>query len=388
MNIFDKTSAEKKSIGFSYQDYVALKHALELKPGEKVGIEVFDDLHLENIHGKKTFIQVKHSIKNLSNVTNKDIDLWKTLYNWSEAIQAINDKDVSLIFYTNKLLTQKSGIVQILSGKTKKIENIQNEIKKILRDYKNKEDDLHNYISTIDKLPTETAKRLFDSITFSHSEDEVTDQIKILLKTLSIPENKIDDAFHNISGAFLEYKYKLVKDNHKIVITYDDFRNKIGTDRIVQISRNCINTFDQYYKFESAYPINLDDKISYRQLQDLNINAKLIIKHINQMAKTEAFIQSLINDGELTKQEEELIYNKVFDEWESNHIVKYITDNYDEICESHISTATSIYLELISKCDISIENNKLPRSMVTGTFLTLSDEPRIGWLQHWESVYK
>ncbi|MFM1345278.1 hypothetical protein WFP14_01755 [Yersinia proxima] len=53
MDIFDKTSAEKKSIGFSYQDYVALKHALELKPGESIGIEVFDDVHLESISGKK-----------------------------------------------------------------------------------------------------------------------------------------------------------------------------------------------------------------------------------------------------------------------------------------------------------------------------------------------
>ncbi len=87
MDIFDKTSAEKKSIGFSYQDYVALKHALELKPEESIGIEIFDDLHLENIDGQKTFIQVKHSINNSNNITNKDIDLWKTLYNWSEAIK-------------------------------------------------------------------------------------------------------------------------------------------------------------------------------------------------------------------------------------------------------------------------------------------------------------
>ncbi|MFW5402424.1 hypothetical protein V2A85_22445, partial [Yersinia sp. 1252 StPb PI] len=169
MDIFDKTSAEKKSIGFSYQDYVALKHALELKPGESIGIEVFDDVHLESISGKKTFIQVKHSINNSSNVTNKDIDLWKTLYNWSEAIKLVDDKDVKLVFYTNKKLTQENGIVQLLSATIKNKKDIKAEIKSILKEHKNHEDEIYKFISTIHNLPAKMANRLFESISFSHS---------------------------------------------------------------------------------------------------------------------------------------------------------------------------------------------------------------------------
>ncbi len=209
-----------------------------------------------------------------------------------------------------------------------------------------------------------------------------------MLKTFAIPDDKIDDAFHNISGAFFAYKYKLVKNNSKIIINYDDFRNTLAVDRVIQISRNCINNFDQYYDFEPAYPTDIDSKISYKQLQDLDLNIDAIIKYINEMAKTDAFIQKLQSVGDLTTQEEKLIYKKAFDEWQSRYLIAYMRSRYSEINEDHISIAFSVYSELTGKCDIILENNKLPRSMTTGAFLLLSDKPTIGWLQHWESIYK
>ncbi|WP_196062122.1 MULTISPECIES: hypothetical protein [unclassified Serratia (in: enterobacteria)] len=387
MDIFDKTSADKKSIGFFYQDYVALKYLLELKPGESIGIEVFDDIHLENISGDKILIQVKHTIDYTNNLTNKDGDLWKTLYNWSEAIKVINDRAVSLIFYTNKALTQRDGIVQLLAQSQKDIEKIKKEVKIIKESYKGKSDELYKHLTAIDSLTNLQAEKLFKSITFIHSDLEIIEQIKTLLQMFSIPENKIDDTFHSISGALAEYKYKLIKNNNKVIISYDDFRKKTGADRIIQISRNCINNFDQYYNFESAYPTDLDKRTSYKQLQDINFNSNNAVQFINYMAKTDAFFQSLINDGELTKKELELIYQKVFSEWQVKHALEYLGSDYSVICDSHIDIATALYKELI-KCNICIENNDLPREMVMGSFLKLSDKPDIGWLQHWESLYK
>lgn len=385
MDVFD--DAEKKSIGFVYQDYVALKYLLELKPDESIGIEVFDDIHLEGISNQKTLIQVKHAIKNNTYLNNKSIDLWKTLYKWSESIKVINDKEMSFIFYTNRPATQEDGIVRLLASDTKDIKKIQNEIKKVAEAHDNKNNKLYKYLATISLLTEVEAERLFNSIRFVYSDKEIIEEIKIFLRTLAIPENKINDVFDQIYGAFSRYKYEIVKDNKKVKITYDDFREKIGVNRIVQISRSCINSFDQYYKFESVYPANLDNKISYKQLQDIQLDSKAI-EFLNDMAKTEAFLQSLMNDGELTENEFELIYSKVFSEWKIRHNLDYMTESYDTISESHISTAVSLYKGLIKECSIDIENNRLPKEMVIGTLLSLSDKPKIGWLQHWESLYK
>ncbi|KAB7942031.1 hypothetical protein GCK77_26940, partial [Klebsiella pneumoniae] len=124
-----------------------------------------------------------------------------------------------------------------------------------------------------------------------------------------------------------------------INISYDDFRNNLGIDRIIQISRNCINNFDQYYDFESAYPTNVESKISYKQLKDLDLNSDSIVKYINEMAKTEAFIQKLQSSGDLTTQEERLIYLKALDEWQSRHSATYIRSCFTEINEDHLNKA-------------------------------------------------
>ena len=93
----DKTAADDKSIGFDYQYYYFLKLLLELRHGQKIGLEVLDDVHLELPDNKLVLIQLKHTTQTKSdstaiNLTERDVDLWKTIYNW---VQLINDKTQS-----------------------------------------------------------------------------------------------------------------------------------------------------------------------------------------------------------------------------------------------------------------------------------------------------
>lgn len=83
---FEKVAADKSQLGFDYQDLVCLEYLVDIKPGETVGLEVFDDVHHGRIDGGKALIQVKHSVNDGAALTNKDIDLWKTLHHWSKAL--------------------------------------------------------------------------------------------------------------------------------------------------------------------------------------------------------------------------------------------------------------------------------------------------------------
>ncbi|MCX0360914.1 hypothetical protein LI034_07865 [Clostridium perfringens] len=92
----ENTSADKKSIGFDYQFLYFIYRALELKPEEKIGYEVKDDVHIELVDGREIFLQLKHSLqtnvdKNIINMTEKDADLWKSLYNWNLSINEIEN---------------------------------------------------------------------------------------------------------------------------------------------------------------------------------------------------------------------------------------------------------------------------------------------------------
>jgi len=91
-DFFEKIAADKSQLGFDYQDLVCLEYLIDMRQGESVGLEVLDDVHHERIHGDNVLIQVKHSVNESESLTNRDLDLWKTLYNWAEALQHLPGK--------------------------------------------------------------------------------------------------------------------------------------------------------------------------------------------------------------------------------------------------------------------------------------------------------
>ncbi|MBK5493190.1 hypothetical protein [Bacillus sp. TH13] len=92
-----KTSADKTAIGFDYQFLYFVLLLLRLKPSQRIGYEVKDDIHIE-LEEKEIYIQLKHSMKldsenNTKNLTDLDMDLWKTIFNWT---MIINEIDISM----------------------------------------------------------------------------------------------------------------------------------------------------------------------------------------------------------------------------------------------------------------------------------------------------
>src|SRR5260221_5404404 len=71
MGHLDAVSADKTSLGFEFQDLVFIEKLLELKPGESLGLEVLDDIHLETISSKFLLYQVKHSLSG-GNITRSE----------------------------------------------------------------------------------------------------------------------------------------------------------------------------------------------------------------------------------------------------------------------------------------------------------------------------
>ncbi|KEH09823.1 hypothetical protein GY15_31120 [Delftia sp. 670] len=123
MGHLDAVSADKTSLGFEFQDLVFIEKLLELKPGESLGLEVLDDIHLETISSKFLLYQVKHSLSG-GNITDRDCDLWKTLANWLKALPELPQHgEVGFRIYTNKALNSQT-LISLLKAPKKDIEAI------------------------------------------------------------------------------------------------------------------------------------------------------------------------------------------------------------------------------------------------------------------------
>ncbi|MEJ8676889.1 hypothetical protein [Chromobacterium amazonense] len=115
MNHSDKIAADKTSLGFEFQDLVYIEKLIELRPGQKLGLELHDDIHVETAAEDGSIddlllIQVKHSV-NEGNITDRDIDLWKTLHNWIKLIPDLpRHRKLTLQLYTNKNLNNQTFV--------------------------------------------------------------------------------------------------------------------------------------------------------------------------------------------------------------------------------------------------------------------------------------
>ena len=115
------TSADKQQLGFEYQYLYFIVRLLQLLPGEEVGYEALDDVHVITATQKDTlYIQVKHTIGKAANDTQPNLaklseDLWKTLSNWSKLIsdpsEARNKKE------TQKLFVSQSRFILVVNRK-------------------------------------------------------------------------------------------------------------------------------------------------------------------------------------------------------------------------------------------------------------------------------
>ena len=192
----NKTSADKTSIGFDYQYLYFIYRALGLKPGDQIGYEVKDDVHLELNDGVEEFIQLKHSLQEgkdntVINMTERDSDLWKSLYNWSVSINE-REPDKRLDYLQDKkfiLVTNKNNNNNNFFIKTKQLQKKEIE----LNDYK-------NYISSLEKSvdgESKSSKKLKKYIEYFRNQDDgVLEQfVKKLNVTLAFDDliNKIKD---------------------------------------------------------------------------------------------------------------------------------------------------------------------------------------------------
>jgi hypothetical protein len=391
---FEKVAADKSQLGFDYQDLVCLEYLIDMKPGETVGLEVFDDVHHERICGSNALIQVKHSVNDSGTLTNRDMDLWKTLHNWSKALDQLDSSSIEFIFFTNKKKTSQSGIVQLMDDEQLNISDLIEAISKAKTDIDSKEKEkgagaaenpLKKYVDHIYGLDDTKKQKLFSKIKFIFSLDDIFSRLAKKIEFFSIGEDQSLDVVYQLAGVFREQKYKLISSNEKVSIDYTTFRKGFQFDRIIQISQDRKIDFSRYHQFKNVNTINPKNGLFAKQLADIDISPEDITEHAIEYAATNMFIQKLIVAGEFSKSENESINEEVFHGWKSLHGRLYDRDGIDTNNE-HNRVARNCF-RCIGDMPIAVANSSLSRPMVSGKAVELSDICRVGWRNDWKDLY-
>jgi len=393
-SIFEQASADKSQLGFDYQDLICLEHLIDLKPGESVGLEVFDDVHHDRINGTKALIQVKHSVGDDSTLTNRDIDLWKTLSNWSKALSELDTDNIEFIFFTNKKKTNRNGIVQLLDNNQSKLSKITDTISEIKKDIDLKEIDkrvdapenpIKKYVDYIYGLSNAEKESLFSKISLIISADDIFKRLTQKIEYFSVSNSESINVVYQLIGVFRKQKYERIKSGQKILIDYDIFRKEFQFDRIIKITQDRKIDFSRYHYFKNINNIDPKDGLFSIQLADIDISPEDITEYAIEYAATSIFIQSLIADGNFTEVENFSINEEVVQGWKSIYRQIYNSSGIGNE-EKHKRVARDC-LYKVEDLPIHVSNSTLSKAMVTGKGIELSDICRIGWRKNWCDLY-
>ncbi|WP_409301104.1 hypothetical protein [Pseudomonas sp. KCJK8993] len=396
MGHLEQTAADKSALGFEYQDLVLVNILLGLNPGEQIGLEVFDDVHTESITDDLCLIQVKHSLSG-GNITERDIDLWKTLYNWWKSVPELPPgKNIEFQIYSNKKLNNQNLIVLLKAAKENK-EKIIDAILAIFEDIQaaealkaptDSENPIFKYVKALATAKHEEVKFLLERFSFQTDSESIKHQINKKLAYFAVPNSKLDDTRKFVVGAYKEFKVEAITSGAKVMITYQDFRVQMGFDRILRSSRSnevdYDRFYDKYYHFQRLENLSFLGSIFSTQLLDIGKTEADAVEHGIEMLATEELIGELKKEGDFTYQDNTRLEQQCEISWKNIH--KQAHGTFSQDGSQPILAAQACYEKTLSK-ELKIKNIVLPDGFSRGKFIKLSNTPSIGWKIDWQELY-
>ena len=402
--INNEHTAGPQLIGFDYQFYYFMYLVLDLNPGEKIGFEVLDDIHIELPDGSIELLQTKHTIQKTSkgeivNLTERDSDLWKTISNWLLFINNSKDKDEYLNKTVFKLVTNKS-----INNNTF-FENIikyqRNEIKiKAFSDYiKNLHSntdsvDIKNQIGSLKKLDNKIKSKFINQIQIISEPENIITLVKKRIHKLIVKEERVNDVYNSLLSNMQHDKFLTIIDRKKFEISFEDYSIRYG------------NCFDYAYektvlpkrKLNLIYPEDLKSQTFIKQLVDIGetfeSDSDDIFKYTTAMLKTFNSLNDWKENGDILSTQIIAFDEEAIFVWDRIFKERY-RDYKSKIESGEISHDESLIKQIAIECisevrkeKLKLKNDELNEELSNGQFYILSNEPKIGWHIDWEKKYK
>ena len=393
-----------QAIGFDYQFYYFMLLALDLKLGQKIGFEVKDDIHIDKEDGTTILYQAKHTIiknakGNPQNLTDLDTDLWKTLSNWVDFINADKSSDFlkkhKFILVTNKSESNNDFIASLITFKAdKNFDNIKSKIKEL--ETRAKDETLKGYLKKVAKLSKSKLELFLKKLSIETGEDEIIDKIKNRILEIYYQENLVEPIFEKFSSELNLSKYLDIKAGGKFEISGDDFGKRFG---------KCFKVATEIRplpkrEFPILLPDDLESQIFIKQLLDIGeiqTGSNDIRNYTTQMLK-------FLNHFTYWSEEENFILLTDIEEFKNNSVQIWINEfkaKYRQI-ERQINNGSAIedleddiknlgidLVDYIRKQDLSIPGfSALGIEFSNGHYYALSDKLEIGWHFDWGNKYK
>ncbi len=398
--IQEQHTAGPQAAGFDYQFYYFIFLALELKHGQKIGFEVKDDVHIEKEDGGIILFQAKHTTlkkinNSAANLTSLDIDLWKTLNNWSEMIK-IDSTILSNYFFC--LITNKSDgnnrFKEILT--LYKAEGSIDSLLRVIEDLRDKTEnpELKKYIKNVLSIRKKEAKQFYSKLTIETDTDNIIQKIKDKIYQNIRNRDLVDPVFESLLSNMQEAKYVDIKDRKKFEISFSEFNSRFGKCFRIAFKDKPLPK----RQFPIKLPEKLDEQTFIKQLIDIgeiDSNSNKIIDYTTQMLQVVNNLSYWVENNFILPTEMDEFKRDSIIKWENEFRAKYrqiekrISQGTPiEDLDAEIKTLGLELVDAMRRESLTVAGDNLGTALSNGHYYNLSDKPEIGWHFDWTKKYK
>jgi len=403
LKIHTEHTAGPQLIGFDYQLFYFLYLSLDLNPGEKLGFEILDDIHIEFPNGKIELLQLKHTTQtkgsgNKINLTERDSDLWRTISNWIAFLKAAENAEKYILNTSFTIVTNKTIDSNVFLKNLEKLQVGEFEMKQmdayILDLFSGMNDEvLKEKINQLIKLKQKVRKSFLCKINVVSDQENIISLIKGRIHKLIRRTERIEDVFNAFYSGIQVDKFLSIAGREKFTITFEDFSNKYKTCFDFAYASNNL----PIRNLPLIFPDKLKEQLFIKQLIEIGETDQdeEILNYTTAMLKFFNQVKDWVNEGDLLETDKASLDKDAIFRWQRIFKEKYrdikkkmttgisIDDLEEEIKESAIACVNEMRRE-----KLSIKNNEFTEEFSNGQFYLLSNEPVIGWHLDWENKYK
>ncbi len=377
-------------LGYSLQTTRLLTKILEGKPGMKASIEVFEDVGTEDAVGNKVASQAK-SVHDNNPVSDRSLDLWKTLSNWVDASKSgvlIPDKTYFEIYVSKP---REGPIVKMFSKATTDEEAITALLNtKVLLwgeppEYKHRAEvakTIRPYIENVFSCDKDMIHKIIKNFTLVCGTGSPHEDLEKIMFGKAIAPEIVPDVIHWGLGWVKKQTDILLEKGIPAVVEYDIFQLELI--KIVRIF-DCRTILSSFAVKPSSQDVETDitTRTYVRQLEIIDSGFEDIVQAVNDFLRTryDSIMwgkKGLVHETSLEKYE-----NALKRAWQNYKKLIFLEQpQLNEKAQGQL---------LYTKCSLhkaTIEGLEIPDHFTPGTFHALADEPKIGWHPNYQRELK
>ena len=377
-----KHDASGQMLGYVFQAYASLLLLLSSTDAEAMlCLEKFDDVSFHDDKDILALIQTKHQVNQPGRLNDTSVDLWRTLWNWSEAI----DNDTTVAVSTNFIIittavapegSAASYLKDVSRNCDKALELLECAAKR--RSVQSNE----KYYEAFLLMKSRVRKQLVDNIYIYDSSDHISSIEKRILPYIrnSAPPDCVDRVYERAIGWWFKYVILCLCSDEPLFISCSQLQTAIADIACEYRSDSLPIDVDPSYEPTDE---ELDDllgekRVFIEQLKLVSVSdlrlKRCIRDYYNAYQQRSKWVrEQLLLVDELTKYEARLV-----DEWARLYLImqEELGDNPDD--QRKIAGGRSLFNK-IEDLGIPIRERLSEPFVMRGTYHELANNLKVGW---------